>query len=91
MSDEQDGCERVNVSFGTSLPGSPGQKAVKRLCVCVCFIKSGSKLKFCEIFKDFQIFLHLKIPWNIIVRKQAINDNLQCSVAAYLKCDQWGS
>jgi len=35
MSDEQDGCERVNVSFGTSLPGSPGQKAVKRLCVCV--------------------------------------------------------
>ena len=59
-------------------------------CVCVCFIKSGSKLKFCQILKDFQIFLHLKIPWNIIVRKQAINDNLQCSVAAYLKCDQWG-
>jgi len=38
MSDDQDGCEWVNVSSGTGLPdypGSPGQKAVKRLCVCV--------------------------------------------------------
>ena len=33
MSDDQDGCEWVNVSSGTSLPG---QKAIKRLCVCVC-------------------------------------------------------
>ena len=33
MSDDQDGCEWVNVSSGTGLPG---QKAVKRLCVCVC-------------------------------------------------------
>jgi len=32
MSDDQDGCEWVNVSSGTGL----GQKAVKRLCVCVC-------------------------------------------------------
>jgi len=30
-SDDQDGCEWVNVSSGTG----PGQKAVKRLCVCV--------------------------------------------------------
>jgi len=37
MSDDQDGCEWVNVSSGTGLPGSPGQKAVKRLCVCVEF------------------------------------------------------
>ena len=37
MSDDPDGCEWVNVSSGTGLyPGSPGQKAVKRLCVCVC-------------------------------------------------------
>jgi len=36
MSDDQDGCEWANVSSGTGLPGSPGQKAVKRLCVCVC-------------------------------------------------------
>jgi len=35
MSDDPDGCEWVNVSSGTGLPGSPGQKAVKRLCVCV--------------------------------------------------------
>ena len=32
MSDDQDGCEWVNVSSGTGLPG---QKAIKRLCVCV--------------------------------------------------------
>ena len=32
MSDDQDGCEWVNVSSGTGLPG---QKAVKQLCVCV--------------------------------------------------------
>ena len=36
MSDDQDECEWVKVSSGT--PGSPGQKAVKRLCVCVCYI-----------------------------------------------------
>jgi len=36
MSDDQDGCEWVNVSSGTGLTGSPGQKAVKQLCVCVC-------------------------------------------------------
>jgi len=34
MSDDQDGCEWVNVSSGTYL-GSPGQKTVKQ-CVCVC-------------------------------------------------------
>ena len=35
MSDDQDGCEWVNVSSGTGPPGSPGSKADKRLCVCV--------------------------------------------------------
>jgi len=29
----RDGCERVNVSSSTGLPG---QKAIKPLCVCVC-------------------------------------------------------
>ena len=33
MSAGRDGCEWVNVSSGTGLPG---QKAIKRLCVCVC-------------------------------------------------------
>ena len=33
---KKDGCDWVNVSSGADLPGSPGQKAVKRLCVCVC-------------------------------------------------------
>jgi len=28
---DQDGCERVNVSSGTGLPGCPGQTAVKWL------------------------------------------------------------
>jgi len=31
---KKDGCDWVNVSSGAGLPGSPGQKAVKRLCVC---------------------------------------------------------
>ena len=35
MSDDQNGCEWVSVSSGTGLPGCPGPKAVKRLCVCV--------------------------------------------------------
>jgi len=44
MSDDQDGCEWVNVSSGTGLPGSPGQKAVKRLCVCVvCVCRISDK------------------------------------------------
>jgi len=45
MSDDQDGCEWVNVSSGTGLTGSPGQKAVKQLCVCVC---TGESLKLCK-------------------------------------------
>ena len=40
MSDDQDGCEWVRVSSGTGLPGCPGPKAVKQLCVCA----------FCRIF-----------------------------------------
>jgi len=35
MSDDQIGCEWVNVSSGTGLPGLSRTKAVKRLCVCV--------------------------------------------------------
>ena len=38
MSDDQDGCELVNVSSGTGLPGSPGQKAVK---VYFCVLMLG--------------------------------------------------
>ena len=35
MSDEQDGCEWVNVS--STHPGSRGQRAITHyLCVCVC-------------------------------------------------------
>ena len=46
MSDDQDGCEWVSVSSGTSLPGFPGPKAVKRLCVCVCeYNSSGSGIQ----------------------------------------------
>ena len=34
MSDDQDGCEWVNVLLEPAYKGSPGLKAVKRLCVC---------------------------------------------------------
>ena len=37
MSAGRDGCEWVNVSSGTGLPG---QKAIKRLCVCVCVLET---------------------------------------------------
>ena len=59
MSDEQDGCERVNVSFGTSLPGSPGQKAVKRLCVCV-FHKKWQQTQILSNLEGFSIFFALE-------------------------------
>ena len=35
MSVDQDGCERVNVSSGTALPGLSRTKAIKQLCVFV--------------------------------------------------------
>jgi len=41
MSDDQDGCEWVSVSSGTSLPGLSQTKAVKRLCVCVIDIATS--------------------------------------------------
>ena len=44
MSDDQDGCEWVNVSSGTGPPGSPGSKAVKRLCVCVCMLSGTTRV-----------------------------------------------
>jgi len=41
MSDDQDGCEWVNVSFGTGLPGLSRTKGRNscvcvHACVCVC-------------------------------------------------------
>jgi len=36
MSDDQDGCERVNVSSDTGPPGQYRQRVVKWLCVYVC-------------------------------------------------------
>ena len=39
-SNDQDGCEWVNVSSGTG----PGQKAVKRKCVCVCVTSFSGNL-----------------------------------------------
>jgi len=46
MSDDQDGCDWVSVSSGTGLPGCPGLKAVKRLCVCVCVFISRKTSRF---------------------------------------------
>ena len=36
MSDDQDGCEWVNVSSGTSLPAQSRTKAVKQVYVSAC-------------------------------------------------------
>jgi len=38
MSDDQDGCEWVNVFLVLTHPGTPRQRAVKQLCVCLIFI-----------------------------------------------------
>ena len=35
MVSKQERSERVNVSSGIGSPGSPGQRAIKWLCVCV--------------------------------------------------------
>jgi len=47
---DQDGSEWVNVSSGTGLPGSPGQKAVKRLCVCVNLTTTSDELNILLIW-----------------------------------------
>jgi len=50
MSDDQDGCEWVNVSSGTGLPRVVTNKRPLNGCVCVCV-----KFKdFSRIFKYFQ-------------------------------------
>ena len=36
--DDQDGCEWVNVSSGTGLPGQSRTKGRTRLCVCTCLL-----------------------------------------------------
>ena len=47
MSDDQDGCEWVNVSSGTAYRVVPDQRAVKRLCVCVCVFGWQLPSKWC--------------------------------------------
>ena len=49
MSDDQDGCEWVSVSSGASHPGSPGPKAVKRLCVSQMGLNGHEMLIFCRL------------------------------------------
>ena len=36
MSDDQDECEWVSVSSSTGSLGSPGQRAIERVCVFIC-------------------------------------------------------
>ena len=36
MSDDQDRCEWVNVSFAAGLPGYSARQRTVKLCVCVC-------------------------------------------------------
>jgi len=49
----QDGCEWVNVSSGTGPvhPGSPGQRAVKHLCVCVCVVRVLQSVKGLRVIR----------------------------------------
>jgi len=49
----QDGCEWVNVSSGTGPvhPGSPGQRAVKQLCVCVCVVRVLQSVKGLRVIR----------------------------------------
>jgi len=49
----QDGCEWVNVSSGTGPvhPGSPGRRAVKQLCVCVCVVRVLQSVKGLRVIR----------------------------------------
>ena len=41
---------KIQIGFtflGPAHPGSPGQRAVKRVCVCVCETVSGSGISCC--------------------------------------------
>ena len=49
MVDDREGCEWMDVCLVPAHPGRPGQRAVKRSCVCVCSIESMSLS--CTIFE----------------------------------------
>jgi len=59
MSDDQDGCERVNVSSGTGIPGlsrTKGRQTVVCVCVCVYLLLQQYEL-VCSLHLANQNFL----------------------------------
>ena len=70
MSDDQDECEWVKVFSGT--PGSPGQKAVKRLCVCYILTENAS------VYLIGCIFLYISLSGEIVRTGMVVNAVICC-------------
>ena len=54
MSDDQDGCEWVNVPSGTGVPGIVPDKGPLNGCVCMC----GFQPHGCKMNKSFRICIN---------------------------------
>ena len=59
---------KIQIGFTFLVPahlGSPGQRAIKRVCVCVvCVFKYLNNLVSCHIFRMFLVYKVLEVPTN---------------------------
>ena len=82
MSDDQDGCEWVRVSSGTGLPGCPGPKAVKQLCVCVHFVA----FSFLNSVASFLISQAMMEKSAFYFSNSRFDSMVQCHLATIIHC-----
>ena len=73
---------KIQIGFTFLVPahlGSPGKRAVKRVCMCVCGYYWDPTIRC--------ICCHITLS-NVNVRKLATNDKLQGSVVTYSRCGE---
>jgi len=89
MSDDQDGCEWMNVSSGTSLPRVVPDKRLLNGCVCVCvcvvrtmLLPSPNPIICCSInqLKSRMVFLFWSWLTTAVLKNKTLNAHTHTTV-----------
>ena len=81
MEEDDKGCPMIRMSVSgwkfllvPAYPGSPGQKAVKRLCVCVCYILTENA----SVYLIGCIFIYISLSGEIVKTGMVVNAVICC-------------